>query len=226
MKPKYRYILFVILLFNLFLNQNAIGKNDDLEVFKILEPFDSNNIFLNVDYHQKVALKNNGSTTRYNIPIYFYISRCNNNRVFGAWPMIDSIPPSFGNPFIYTLTYSFTLIDSHEYDMEIYVIDTLGSDSTNNKLKTKCIFIDSLKTSIKIDNESMPNIYPNPTNGEFNIDNVDGIEKVKVFDILGNMVFESDEPKSNFKINIINPGIYVIQTTSNSKISYKKLVVI
>ncbi len=181
---------------------------------------------MNVDYHQKVALKNNGPTTRFNIRIVFYICLCNPNGFFAVGKTIDSIPPNFNNTFIYTFQSLFRLPYPEEYYFVYRIVDSLGSDSTNNRLKTKYIFIDSLKTSIKIDNESISNIYPNPTIGEFNIDNVDGIDKVKIFDILGNIVFESDEPKSNLKINIIHPGIYVKQTTSNNKISYKKLVVI
>ncbi|MCX6148741.1 MAG: T9SS type A sorting domain-containing protein [Candidatus Kapabacteria bacterium] len=226
MKPKYSYILFVIFLINLLLNQNTIGKNDDLEVFKILEPADSSKLFCNEMYHPKVELKNNGTTTRFNIRIVFYIYLCNPNGFFAVGETIDSIPPSFNNTFIYTFQSLFRLPYPEEYYFVYSIVDTLGSDSTNNKLKTKCIFIDSLKTSIKIDYESIPNIYPNPTNGVFNIDNVDAIEKIKIFDILGNTVYESDEPKSNLKINIINSGIYFIQTTSNNQLIYKKLVVI
>ncbi|MCX6148296.1 MAG: T9SS type A sorting domain-containing protein [Candidatus Kapabacteria bacterium] len=94
-------------------------------------------------------------------------------------------------------------------------------------MKTNCFKVVNFGTGI-LESTKLTNIivYPNPTNGEFNIDIVDGIEKVKVFDILGNMVFESGEPKSNFKINIFHPGIYVIQITSNNQLIYKKLVVI
>ncbi len=87
-------------------------------------------------------------------------------------------------------------------------------------------------TSTRFTNTGLPiNLYPNPSNGEFNVQ-IRG-EKVKscyVVDILGNRIPVHWEPSgriSNFKFSLENPqtGFYLLLLESNAGTHYAKFLV-
>jgi endonuclease I len=72
------------------------------------------------------------------------------------------------------------------------------------------------------------NIYPNPSNGNFNIifDNSNSNHSVEIFSLLGQKVFEKENTQSSsVLVTNIQKGIYLVKvTTKNSSIT-KKLIV-
>jgi hypothetical protein len=72
-------------------------------------------------------------------------------------------------------------------------------------------------------------IFPNPSNGNFTIDNLknESID-ISIFDLSGKLLFETNMNKPSININLgrINSGVYVIQSKSNSGIQIIKFIVI
>jgi hypothetical protein len=69
-------------------------------------------------------------------------------------------------------------------------------------------------------------IYPNPTNDILNIHNYNNnkIDKIKIFNTLGNLVFQSDNDVNKIKVNNLPAGIYLIKLYNENKtFTYKFL---
>ena len=61
-------------------------------------------------------------------------------------------------------------------------------------------------------NKKKINIYPNPSNGIFNIEN-DNITKIEIFDLVGKLILkqENEFGVSSFDLNQYPAGIYLIK---------------
>ncbi|WP_134356059.1 endonuclease [Flavobacterium psychrophilum] len=70
-------------------------------------------------------------------------------------------------------------------------------------------------------------IYPNPSNGKFNIDFEDyGNYSVEIFSAIGQKIFEQKETNnSNITISNLQQGIYLVKVSKNSKSITKKIVI-
>lgn len=71
-------------------------------------------------------------------------------------------------------------------------------------------------------------IYPNPSNGDFNIlfDDSNGVHSVEIFSLLGQKVFEKNNTQSSsISINNLQKGTYLIKVTKDSKSVVKKIVI-
>ncbi len=85
-------------------------------------------------------------------------------------------------------------------------------------------------SSVETVDEDDFKIFPNPCSDYLNILNEDGyiIDNIKVFDVVGNVVIESENKTSNLKLNIsrLSPGVYIgILRSSNNLIKSFKFVV-
>jgi endonuclease I len=72
------------------------------------------------------------------------------------------------------------------------------------------------------------NIYPNPSNGNFNIifDNSNGNHSVEIFSLLGQKVFEKGNTQSSsVSISNIQKGTYLVKVTTQNSSVTKKLIV-
>ncbi|MES2811806.1 MAG: endonuclease [Bacteroidota bacterium] len=70
-------------------------------------------------------------------------------------------------------------------------------------------------------------IYPNPSQGKFNIDFEDyGSYSVEIFSTIGQKVFELKESnKQNIEVNHLQKGIYLVKITKDSKSIIKKIII-
>jgi len=74
-------------------------------------------------------------------------------------------------------------------------------------------------------------LYPNPSNGWINFklnDNQHRIDKISIYDILSNEVFNTQESSSELNLNLshLSAGIYMLHGhTSNGKRFVKKLII-
>ncbi len=66
-------------------------------------------------------------------------------------------------------------------------------------------------------------LYPNPTKGILNIENID-LEKIVIYEVYGKELMEF-KPTSQINLNNLSKGIYIIKLFSESKIVTKKIVI-
>ncbi len=68
-------------------------------------------------------------------------------------------------------------------------------------------------------------IYPNPVDNYFNIGSNTNINKLEIYNILGEKILEKvDENISNLRIQMFNPGIYIIKIYSDKTIESHKII--
>jgi len=70
-------------------------------------------------------------------------------------------------------------------------------------------------------------IYPNPANDRLIVSNNNGlkIERVIIYNQLGQIVFQRNEPIGKIDISTLGQGIYIIELTSNKLRNRQKLIV-
>ena len=68
-------------------------------------------------------------------------------------------------------------------------------------------------------------VYPNPTNTEINIKSDIEIDRVELYDILGNFILEQSETPNSIKIEDLNSGLYLLNIYSGYNKTVKKVVV-
>ncbi|WP_299115356.1 aryl-sulfate sulfotransferase [uncultured Winogradskyella sp.] len=76
--------------------------------------------------------------------------------------------------------------------------------------------------SIEDNQLSIVNIYPNPSNGIFNINSKLNIDKVEVYNTLGKKIYDTKLSKVNLSEQI--DGIYFLKIYSDSKVISKKII--
>lgn len=69
-------------------------------------------------------------------------------------------------------------------------------------------------------------MYPNPSDGNFSIDNSDKAFTIEIYNILGQKVFErKNADGSNLSVTNHNKGVYLVKITDDSKSLIKKLII-
>lgn len=137
------------------------------------------------------------------------------------------------------------LFSSSDLNNQWYLDNLVLKDSTKNKLKIDgfgnytvkvelngCYAASSFylvtSTELEIQNKKY-NVYPNPTNGEFWIENLGQNEwlTIRIYDVKGEVLYYSRLSKNlNTKqINLeLNPGLYILQIQDKKGISTLKLI--
>jgi hypothetical protein len=77
---------------------------------------------------------------------------------------------------------------------------------------------------LEVDNNAAFNVYPNPSNGLVNISSSQNIAAVRIIDITGKSVVETNQTKID--VSTLNKGIYFVEVTlENGAKSTKRLLV-
>ena len=69
-------------------------------------------------------------------------------------------------------------------------------------------------------------IYPNPTSGKVVIRNLENTDLIIIYSLLGEVVFEMKDPKSQLMIDLSNYfcDIYFVEIHNSNKVIRKKLI--
>ena len=101
--------------------------------------------------------------------------------------------------------------------------DSYAVDTCNNlgsRITTK-----STKTTAIVDFSDFK-MYPNPSNGNFSIDNSNKAFSVEIYNVLGQKVFErKNADGSNLSVTNLNKGVYLVKITDDTKSLIKKLII-
>lgn len=101
--------------------------------------------------------------------------------------------------------------------------DSYAVDTCNNlgsRITTK-----SNKTTVIVDNSDFK-MYPNPSNGNFSIDNSNKAFSVEIYNVLGQKVFErKNADGSNLAVTNLKKGVYLVKITDDTKSLIKKLII-
>ncbi|MEY3842671.1 MAG: hypothetical protein RIR80_242, partial [Bacteroidota bacterium] len=70
-------------------------------------------------------------------------------------------------------------------------------------------------------------IYPNPNDGNFSIylPAQKEIENLKVFDLLGNLIFEDFTGKHKINLTNLPKGVYALKVKSGNEMYHKKIII-
>ncbi len=81
-------------------------------------------------------------------------------------------------------------------------------------------------TEMSDDDDLQSKIFPNPTHDYVNI-KADKIKNVKIFSLLGSLVFEEDVDSNELKVDVrqFGKGVYILQITTETEILTEKIVV-
>jgi hypothetical protein len=84
-----------------------------------------------------------------------------------------------------------------------------------------------LISGISDNNQSTMKVYPNPSNGNFTIENNEEMLQIKIFDILGKCVYtQSDFVEKSLYIDGLETGVYFVHATKVDKtVAVSKIVV-
>jgi endonuclease I/chitodextrinase len=105
---------------------------------------------------------------------------------------------------------------------------------TDNSTASNRVGIDDISWTcysglgLKALNEKEFKIYPNPSNGNFNVifDDSNGLHSVEIMSLLGQKVFEKENTaSSSISVTNLQKGTYLIKVTKDSKSIVKKIVI-
>jgi len=78
----------------------------------------------------------------------------------------------------------------------------------------------------EVDNLHSLIVYPNPAKDKLQIISGNRIDKVKIFDAVGNLVLESKMAEQGINVSGLNDGIYIMQIISGDKLVTKRISII
>ena len=70
-------------------------------------------------------------------------------------------------------------------------------------------------------------MYPNPSNGNFSINNSNKMYSIEIYSIIGQKILTAKKTALNQKLSAtnINKGMYLVKITDDSKSLIKKLII-
>ncbi|HQE35021.1 MAG TPA: endonuclease, partial [Flavobacterium alvei] len=112
--------------------------------------------------------------------------------------------------------------------------DVIISITDNSNLATSRVAFDNLSwtcySGLGLETLSQKDfkIYPNPSNGDFNIvfEDANGTHSVEIFSLLGQKVFEKKNSQTaSISVTNLQKGTYLIKVTKDSKSTTKKIII-
>ncbi|MCX6147620.1 MAG: BACON domain-containing carbohydrate-binding protein [Candidatus Kapabacteria bacterium] len=204
-----------------FVLQNKSDDLVDIEISKFILPQNGNPVISTTSIKPKIEIRNNGTKTIKSIRINIQLFKCNENSL----PIyntkgedIDSIGIGVNNTKIYEFYNIQNLEQKGNYYIRVQIFANGDQIPTNDSLSSKCFLIDTTNSSVEDNINANISIYPNPSNGEININSETLIDKIKVTDMLGKIVYEASPSKKNEIINIKMPGVYFVEVSSEGEI--------
>ncbi len=110
---------------------------------------------------------------------------------------------------------TFGILDSIHFEISDITAITYHLDTLNIIPENKTIYLTDNSTNIHQKNKSPKlNIFPNPTQHSLTVKSDEIIQKIEVYDAIGNMVLSSNKSDINqLDVSILLPGHYVIKVT-------------
>jgi endonuclease I/chitodextrinase len=133
-----------------------------------------------------------------------------------------------------TIPYSTTGISTTTTVSGINISGDVIISITDNSTTSNRVAFDDLSwtcfSDLGIENLSKKDfkIYPNPSNGNFNVifDDSNGLHSVEIISLLGQKVFENNNVQSSsISVTNLQKGTYLIKVTKDSKSVVKKIVI-
>jgi len=75
-------------------------------------------------------------------------------------------------------------------------------------------------------NDNKLSVYPNPTSSETTVTSSKNIQYIKVTDLLGRLIYETQPKQLKFTLDLKETGMYFVTVTSGDEIETKKVVVV
>jgi hypothetical protein len=120
----------------------------------------------------------------------------------------------------------FTLADNLQVTLSISnyeAIDAKGNQLTFS-LGTGTVNVVTGVNQLSATNNQI-SIYPNPSGGEVTIVSTKNIDELKVFNLLGQLVYESQPKQIQFTFELKDDGMYIVTVTAGNEITTGKVVV-
>lgn len=154
------------------------------------------------------------------------VSNNNNTPVAGQRTVVFTRPFNTGDANDYTFNYA-----NSDIDFAWARSASANSYTLANHTGTNRGYVGNVATTLGVDKFSLNNaqVYPNPSNGDFNIKSETIITKVNVYSQTGAFVktVEVENNADNAAINIkgLSTGVYLIELVNDTEKSWKKIIV-
>lgn len=99
-------------------------------------------------------------------------------------------------------------------------------DGTGQYVDSLSCIIDCLTLDLNLNNTEKYKIYPNPTSSKVSIQNLENVDLITIYSLLGEIIFEQSNPESKIIIDLSSllTDIYFIEIQSSKKIIRQKLI--
>jgi chitodextrinase len=133
-----------------------------------------------------------------------------------------------------TIPYSTTGVSTTTTISGINIAGDVVISITDNSTTSNRVAFDDLSwtcySGLGLENLSQKDfkIYPNPSNGNFNIifDDSNGAHSIEIFSLLGQKVFEKNNTQdSSISVNNLQKGTYLIKVSKDSKSRTEKIII-
>ena len=171
----------------------------------------------------ELALSNNklsGSIPNFNMPKLIMLS-CHSNKLTGSIPNVN-MPNLLGlrlnsNQLTGCIPEQIRINCPRIMALGGDIADNLGLATQNwanywNNREGAC-FTDGVTTLAQ--NEGR--IYPNPAHDILFVENIDGVSKAMIYNILGALIFKTNVENNTIDVHALGSGIYTLQLVSNQK---------
>jgi hypothetical protein len=108
------------------------------------------------------------------------------------------------------------------FNDSIYV---MGTRNLTTFTSAMAVFTEMLSTGINVMEESIVEVYPNPSSGSFIISNLANSTSVKLYDITGKEILSGVAINNEFKITQLTSGTYIVKTQLKDKMQTFKVLV-
>ena len=78
-----------------------------------------------------------------------------------------------------------------------------------------------------LSNDAAISLYPNPSNGQFEISSAAMIQRIEVYDLAGKMIYSNEINAGHADINLdmATTGVYLVRVVSENETTFRKIVI-